>query len=192
MNKKISVLAGIVVLGIALPMAATAAGSVLDEAARCSKVLGERERLVCFDRVFPVGTEASELSSRVAPAPALPAAAPAAAAAVAVGATAVAVAPSSSSAFAEEAVRARNKTDEERAAEVKNMTAQISGMKETRANVWRLSLDNGQIWQQQEMSNGFMPKSGNTIRVEKGKMGGYYMALIGESRSPWVRVTRVQ
>jgi hypothetical protein len=181
MNKKISILAGMVALaGIALPFAATAADSVLDAAARCSKVLGERERLVCFDRVFPVGTQVSELPSRVTPAPAI-AAAPA-----------TVVVPATTSSFAEGSLRARDKSETERAAEVKDMTAQISTIKETRASIWRLSLDNGQIWQQQEMNNGFVPKSGNTIRVERGRMGGYYMALIGERRSPWVRVTRVK
>lgn len=181
MNKKILVLGGVVALaGMAFASAATAAGSVLDDAASCSKVLGERERLVCFDRVFPVGMQTSELPSRVTPAPA----------AAAVPATVVV--PATTSSFADGSLRARDKTEKERAAEVKDMTAQITAVKETRVNIWRLSLDNGQIWQQQEMSNGFVPKSGNTIRVERGRMGGYHMALIGETRSPWVRVTRVK
>ena len=150
-------------------------------------MLGERERLVCFDRVFPVGTEVSEL-------PAARAAAPAAVAPAAGSRhrCCPAPAPASTSSFADESVKARNKTEKDRAAEVNNMTAQISALKETRANVWRISLDNGQVWQQQDMNTGFLPKSGGTIRIERGMMGGYSMALIGESRSPWVRVTRLK
>jgi hypothetical protein len=166
-----------------------AAESQLEGAARCSKVLGERERLVCFDRVFPVGTQVSEL-------PAARTASPSTAVAPAVAATSPAPvpasAPAASSGFADESLKARNKPDKERAAEVNNMTAQISDLKETRANVWRISLDNGQVWQQQDMNNGFLPKAGGTIRIERGMMGGYSMALIGESRSPWVRVTRLK
>ena len=151
-------------------------------------MLGERERLVCFDRVFPVGTQVSELPAARAAAPAA-AVAPAAAASAA---TVPAPAPAATSSFADESLKARDKPEKDRAAEVNNMTAQISALKETRANVWRISLDNGQIWQQQDMNNGFLPKAGGTIRIERGMMGGYSMALIGESRSPWVRVTRLK
>jgi len=177
----------------AAPLAGTAAESASDAARRCSQVLGERERLACYDRAFPAGPQTSELATRQAPpaaAPGAPAAAPPAPAAAATAPSTVAPA----AGFGEDSIR-RAPSAETRAAKAEepdNLTAQIASIREMRTNVWRLTLDNGQVWQQMDMNNSFLPKAGQTLRIEKGRFGGYSAALIGETRSAWVRVNRLK
>lgn len=171
----------------AAPLMGTAAESAAEVARRCSQVIGERERLACYDRAFPAGPQTSGLAENRAPAGAAPAATPAAA-------PAAAPAPPAAASFGEESIRKPVKA-EDRAArprEPETLTAQITAIREMRPQVWRLTLDNGQVWQQMDMSGGFLPKAGNTLRIEKGRFGGYSAALMGETRSTWVRVTRVQ
>jgi hypothetical protein len=77
-------------------------------------------------------------------------------------------------------------------AEPATLDATVSALKETRPNVVRLSLDNGQVWQQMDMSTVFQVAVGDTVRIEKGAMGGYRLARTSRGRSGWVRVSRVQ
>ena len=73
------------------------------------------------------------------------------------------------------------------------MTAAIVDIKEIRQDTWRMALDNGQTWQQMDMSSSFNPRKGDTVRIEKGKLGGYMAALGPEGKgSGWIRVTRGQ
>lgn len=151
----------------AAPLMATAAESAADAARHCSQVIGERERLACYDRAFPAGPQTSG-----------PAATPT---------------PPAAASFGEDSIRKPPKAEDRSAPrEPETLTAQITQIRETRPNVWRLTLDNGQVWQQMDMSGSFLPKAGNTLRIEKGRFGGYSAALMGETRSSWVRMTRVQ
>lgn len=197
---------------------------------RCSQVLGERERLACFDRAFPAGPESAALAeSRAAAAPA-PAVAPVAPAAVAVApssppvaapaprppapapavaapapqppaaspaAVAAPVAAASvaaaSPAFGDEQIKKGKAAREaDKADEPKALTAQVTSLKEIREDVWRMKLDNGQTWQQMDMTRSFVPTVGDTVQIQRKMMGGYTLALAGAKKSPWIRVTRVE
>ena len=46
--------------------------------------------------------------------------------------------------------------------------------------------------QQMDMDSLFQVDVGDTIQIEKGRLGGYRMARTSNGRSGWVRVTRVK
>jgi hypothetical protein len=159
---------------------ASAADSTLEVARRCTQVADSLQRLVCFDRAFAAPAAAPG-----------PTAAPVAAVPVAAAPPPVAapVAPPAP-ALGDESVRRKN---QERAdAAPTTLTATVSAMKELRPDVFRLTLDNGQVWDQTESESLFSVKVGDSVRIDRGKMGGYQMARVGNGRSGWVRVTRVK
>jgi len=174
-----------------LPVLVLAADPQLDAARQCTALTDSLQRLVCYDKALAYGSP-----SVAAPAPAAaqaqrparaatqpPPAAPAAAAA----APAVAAA---APALGDEAVK-RSRKDEAVSTEPTNLEARVTAARETRKDTYRVSLENGQVWQQMDMSSLFHVAVGDTVRIEKGKMGGYRMALTG-GHSGWVRVSRVQ
>jgi capsular polysaccharide biosynthesis protein len=196
-----ALVAGLMSMGSTL-----AAESVADAARRCAQILGERERLACFDRAFTAGPETAALAESRAAAPAAPAAviapaapvraaapaaasvaAPVAAASVATAATVVAA-----PALGDDQIRKYDKQAKEASDEPKNMTAKVTALKEIREDTWRMNLDNGQVWQQMDMSSTFNPSVGDTVQVQKKMMGGYSLALGGEKKSQWIRVTRLE
>ncbi|MET0279843.1 MAG: hypothetical protein ABW278_01790 [Steroidobacteraceae bacterium] len=175
------ILAAALVLGSSL--AASAEPSV-DAVRRCAQVKDSLERLVCYDRAAAgsAGAEAAPAASPVAPAPAplvraTPAPAPQAAPV--------------QREFGDETVK---RSEKERASTSgpSSLTAVVSELKEYRRNVYMLTLDNGQVWQQMDMDSLFQVKAGDTIQIEKGKLGGYRMARTSGGRSGWVRVNRVR
>jgi len=95
-------------------------------------------------------------------------------------------------ALGDESVQRKARAREEKPAEPSTLEASITALKETRPGVVRLTLDNGQVWQQMDMSTVFQVAVGDTVRIEKGTMGGFRLARTSRGRSGWVRVTRVQ
>lgn len=157
---------------------------------RCAQVKDSLERLVCYDRAAAAGAAMpaapvppSMAPSAASPAPAVQVASPAVPAPV-VAAPAVRE-------FGDETVK---RTEKERVATSgpTSLTALVAEMKEYRRNVYLLTLDNGQIWQQMDMDSLFTVKVGDTVQIEKGKLGGYRMARTSDGRSGWVRVNRVK
>jgi hypothetical protein len=73
-----------------------------------------------------------------------------------------------------------------------SLTAKVIALKETRKNVFRVTLDNGQVWQQMDMESLFTVALGDTVQIDKGRLGGYRMARVSNGRSGWARVTRTQ
>ena len=132
-----------------------AADAQVEAGRQCAQVKDSLQRLVCYDRVFLAG----ELPPAAAapPAAVLPRAAPVPAAACA--------APS----LGEERVQRKS---QEKPAEPSSLEATVTALKETRPAVFRLTLDNGQVWQQMDMSSVFQVGVGDTVRIEKGTMGG--------------------
>jgi hypothetical protein len=171
---KMTVLVVTLIAGTAL-----AADTSLDTARRCVLVKDSLERLVCFDRAFA----------------SMPAAGPAVVAAPAAptmaSAPAVAVMPAAVPALGDEGIKRRAKEREVEAGPT-SLTAVISELKETRPNVFRLTLDNGQVWQQMDLESLFYVKVGDTVKIDKGRMGGYRMARVSGSGSGWARVTRIK
>jgi hypothetical protein len=146
--------------------AAGAADVSLESARRCAGITDSPARLVCFDRAFSAAETAADA---VHQAPADP----------------------PTRALGEESVK-RDTTSAE-AGRV-SLTAKISALRETRRSVYRISLDNGQVWQQMDMDSQFVVKVGDSIEIRKGRMGGYRLGRLGkgDKAGNWVRVDRLQ
>jgi len=114
------------------------------------------------------------------------AAAPAVAASAA--APAAVAAPAPAPALGDETLKKAQK--EKASSEPRHLEAKVTAARQTRPELFRLTLDNGQVWQQQDVSSLFHVEVGDGVRVEKGSMGSYRMAKVGGSG--WVRVTRVE
>jgi hypothetical protein len=181
---------------LAAPAMLLAADAQSEAGRQCAQIRDSLQRLVCYDRVFQAGdaTPANAAAPRAAaPAASAP---PAATATVRPTAPAVAVAPAAATpapAMGDESVR-RNVKEREaaKATEPTSLEAKVTALRETRPEIFRVTLDNGQVWQQMDMSSLFHLETGDTIRIEKGTMGGYRMARTSKGRSGWVRVTRLQ
>ena len=222
-----------VMTGMAVPALVGAAESAAEVAQRCSQVIGERERLACYDRAFTAGPQTAELArgqQAAAPAAAATSAgAPAAAAVVpaavvATGAAASSAAPAVTGAavpsaaapaavapaaaapvaapaaaaaaptFGDDSLKTAQKQKQSEKEQLPTtLTAEIVEVKQIRLDTWRMYLNNGQTWQQMDMSSTFNPRKGDMLRIERGKLGGY-MAAIGQEgkNSRWIRVTRVE
>lgn len=187
--------AGVFVL---LPTFLPAADAQVEAAKACARQKDSLQRLVCYDGIFQAAesapaARATEPVPAVAASPAPVAAAapaPVAAAAVAAPVAAASTAPAAAApALGDESVK---KNRNERAEAPKSLDATVTAMREVRPNLYRVTLENGQIWQQEEVSSLFQVTTGDTIRIQKGSMGGYRMARISGTRSGWVRVSRVQ
>ncbi|MEY2854780.1 MAG: hypothetical protein RL030_1912 [Pseudomonadota bacterium] len=187
-----------VAAGLLSTVSALAAESAGDAGKRCAQILGERERLACFDRAFTAGPETAALAESRAAAAVAPVAvaAPVAAAAPAAAFVAAPVAAASAATIAsapsmgDEQIKKNEKQAKEASAEPKSLTARVTALKQTRQDVWRVSLDNGQVWQQMDMASTFNPGVGDTVEIQRKMMGGYSMALTAGKKSPWVRVSR--
>ncbi len=169
-----------------LPVALFAADAQVESARQCAQQKDSLQRLVCYDRIFQAA-EAKPSVAAAAPPPAkaaTAAAAPAAAAPVVVASATAAAAP----AMGDETLKKPQK--EKAASEPKHLEAKVTAARQTRPELFRLSLDNGQVWQQQDVSSLFHVEVGDTVRIEKGSMGSYRMARA--DGSGWVRVTRVE
>jgi hypothetical protein len=152
----------------ALTVASFAADSGTESARRCVSIKDSLARLVCYDKAFQ--NETAE---------------PPAAATLRQTAPSVA-APS----LGEESLR---RTAKERDLEqVSDLTAVVTALKEFRQNTYRLTLDNGQVWEQADLGNGFRIAIGDTVRIERSKMGAYYLARQGPRSYGQVRVTRLK
>jgi hypothetical protein len=143
--------------------AALAADGTLAEARRCAEMQDSLQRLVCYDRLFA--------GEPLAAAPAAPAA--------------------SSADFGSETLK---RSVEEREAEAgpRSVTATVKSLSQTRPNVFRVTLDNGQVWQQMDKDSMFHVAVGDTVEINRGSMGGYTMSRTSNGGSGWVKVNRLK
>ncbi len=85
------------------------------------------------------------------------------------------------------------KSDAERKADAtpKSIDARVSALHEMAPKVFLISLDNGQVWQQEEARPAFTINIGDTVRILSGALGAHSMSRVykGETAG-WVRVTR--
>jgi len=183
------------VMLVGLGSAAVAADATLDQARRCTAVKDSLERLVCYDTLF-----AAQPAPPAPPAASLPAVPPAGVAAVVPAPVPAAQAPTSAKGpatgagadaeFGDEMVRRPSRDAED--APPRSLTATIQSLRETRPDVFRITLDNGQVWQQMDKDGLFHVAVGDTVQIDRGAMGGYRMARTSKGRSGWVRVNRVK
>ncbi len=57
--------------------------------------------------------------------------------------------------------------------------------------MFRITLDNGQVWQTQEGRSVFLVKVGDTVRIDKRSMGSYQLARVTDGKAGYpVRAIR--
>lgn len=205
-KRSVGMVALLLVAGTAL-----AAEDTVQRAQRCASVADSLERLVCYDQLFAPGQAGTgngpgaaappAAASRPAPAatPARAAASPTVAPAAApVSSPAPATAPAApapaapanaSADFGSEQLRRSASRDDE---EPRTLTASVTALRETRRNVFRITLDNDQVWQQMDMDSLFHLEVGDTVEINRGRLGGYRMARTSRGGSGWVRVNRLK
>lgn len=144
--------------------------------------LGEAAaRLACFDReVAPlkVGSRGSKTVSTPATAPVqapVSTAAPAAARPV----------------LGEEQLR---RSSEETAAKdaAETQQARITELRQLGADVYLVSLDNGQVWRHDNAALGAYLRVGDAVTISKGKLGTYRLVRDAGKAKDWIRIARVR
>lgn len=172
---------------------ALAAEDTAQRARHCAGIADSLERLVCYDGLFREGqavlfpAEADAAAATVrAPPPVEP---PTAALPVPLARPAT-EAPADVADFGAEQLRGSASREEQQQARA--LTAKVTGTRETRRNVFRVTLDNGQIWQQMDMDSLFHVQVGDTVEISRGRLGGYRMGRTSRGGSAWVRVNRLK
>ena len=165
-----------------------AAAAALPESLRaCRSLQDSLQRLVCYDREIAaqdaaVGTAAAPAAPAASVAPAAPVAAAPAAAAPGVAAAAPQL---GDELVSRKARPAKGSTEA-------SLTAGVTALREDHRGTWVISLDNGQVWRQQEVGLPFPLRTGETVRIDKGVLGSYMLTRVVEGWTRWIRVTRVK
>jgi hypothetical protein len=154
--------------------------------ARCGTIAKKSARNACYDaaNAGPVAPPAAA----AAPAPALPAAPPmtAAPASAPVAAAPAAPAAASQDAFGQEQLRVSRRPERKVSDEIQARVAEAS---DGNSGYWLITLDSGARWRVQEHQSDFRPPRPNDlVRIKRGALGGYLMAV---DRQAFVRVERV-
>jgi hypothetical protein len=174
------------VVVMSLSAAAMAAAPSADEIRRCAAIVDSTARLACFDQLSAVPPATSKRAPVAAPLTTAPAAAAPAA---------VPVAPAAVPAAASLGAENLPKTREEKAATSgpTSLTAGVTGVLATQGNMYRITLDNGQVWQTMEGRSVFAVKVGDTVRIDKRSMGSYQLARVVDGKPGFpVRANRQQ
>src|SRR5688572_29848066 len=129
---------------------ALAAEAPLDRARQCAAIQDSLQRLVCYDRVSPPTAGADT------------------------GTPAADQASSDTARFGAEGLK-RSDAEREADSPPRSIAATVREVRETRPNVYRVTLDNGQIWQQMDMDSTFSIAVGDTVRIDRGRLGGYQL-----------------
>jgi hypothetical protein len=170
---------------LAIAHAAFAAELTPEAVKRCAAVTDSLARLVCYDQLAS-GTPSPAAAPAPAPAPAAAPAVTAPAPPMPAPAAAVAVAPAAV-AIGDESIKGAT----ERKEVPTSLTARVTELETYKTYNYYVILDNGQGWLQEEMQSNFFLKVGDTVQIERGRMGGYKMARVHEGKpGMWVRVTR--
>ena len=197
-------------LTLALTLSCTAAGAASPPAtlpasvAACLRVTDAGQRLACYDQsvaaLLPAAAPPAPVAATTpavkappaAPAPPpvaapKPVAAVAAAEPVAAPATAPAAAPAPT--FGQEQLSSKQRPPADPADQT--LHAKVTALRAPVPDTYRITLDNGQVWQQQESRFGFSLTAGDSVTLGKGAMGSYRLWRDADGPKAWVRVTRV-
>jgi hypothetical protein len=180
------------VVVMSLSAAALAAAPSADDIRRCAAIADSTARLACFDQLSAAPPATSKRAPVAAPLTTAPAAAAPAAAAPAAAASAAVAAPDAPTAAALGA-ETLPKTREERAATSgpTTLTAVVTDALPTQGNMFRITLDNGHVWQTMEGRSVFTVKKGDTVRIDKRSMGSYQVARVVDGKAGYpVRAVR--
>ncbi len=192
----LSAVAAIVILGAVHGPVAAQSGPI-DAAAKCAAVDDDARRLSCYDALFRAGAGGRAPAVAASPGPAVTAVPAAAAVPTAAAAANATPAPSSAPAAVDPAVEfgltgqqiERRKAPETRERPPESIQARVDQAEQDRYGLWRLTLDNGQVWVQTEAALGARFQSGTVVEIRRGTLGSYVLEMPGR---PVIRVRRLQ
>jgi hypothetical protein len=162
-------------------LAACAAGGALAEdpngLTQCSSITNTAERLACYDRL--AGRASASKAQPSSPAAAAPAAAPVSAAPAASAPAAATPVPAGASTAKDFGL---SKVQKERAdgaasgspAEIKSITAQVTGFRKGPNGRPRVLLDNGQSWEYEEDGD-YLLAVGDSVTIRRASLGSFLL-----------------
>ena len=162
---------------------ANAANDLVDQVRACTGHQNDNERLACFDKVA-----AESVSSVVVAAPAtVPAIAP-----VVAPVTAPVIAPAIAPVVANntQATIPAPQPPTNSAPEPKEFTSKVVSVEPRAYGRWVVTLENSQVWAQNETESRVKLRPGDVVTIKKGAMGSYQ--LVGSSSSASTYVKRVK
>jgi hypothetical protein len=160
----------------------------------CAGIPDDAQRLACYDRLFRKDVK-REAAAIVSP-PVAAVAAPVAAAAAPVAAAATPsptstlppVDPVSEFGLTEQQKQVRQPR-ERKQPPLESIMAGVTAAEQDRQGAWRLTLDNGQVWQQTEPALGVRFQAGSSVEIRRASMGSFVLQVPGR---PVIRVRRVR
>ena len=157
-----------------------AEGVVTKQLLLCDDVIEVSERLTCFNAIVD-----SLKAAPIVPAARKPAESVSVSEAPVVASTA---APETDD-FGSEGVASRS-TREKKSSVVDNIEATIVRSWKNYDERFSVELDNGQIWRETQGTRVGQPKVGKSVKITKGRWGGYRMKVENIKRIAWVRRTK--
>lgn len=176
------------VAGLCACASAVAAEALPPSLRACMSESDPTQRLACFDRESAqLAQESAPVARRADPPPAsaAPAAAATAATAAPVIAAPTAAAPAPS---AEDKFGVRGSIDKKEAEE--KLTAKVSELGTMPHGELRLTLDNGQVWQQKSGDRAMRIKVGDDVTIRRASLGSFLLTSAAANGS--MRVARVK
>jgi len=186
------------IVGVCGPRIVRAQSAVTIDVADCVKLTSPGDRLNCYERqVDAAAAQKAAQPAAPAPAPATqavpPRPAPAAAAATpAAAAPAAVVAPVAASGAGSSSppIASAGKSAEQSKAPPPDITATITDLRVTVPNSYRITLDNGQVWQQ-TYPESYALQKGQRVTLRASKWGTAYR-LSAEGLNGFIQVQRVR
>jgi hypothetical protein len=182
-------------VGMGFVGSATAADALPPSLRACMKEPDATRRLACFDRESAVLTgENAPVAHQVEAAPARPAAPPPAAPVASAAATAGAAAAtpqSTTDKFGYKGSIAREELDKKKETEEASgaLTAKVAEVMALPNGGLRVTLDNGQVWQQKTADRGMHIKVGDQVTIKHATLGSFL--LTSDTVNGSMRVSRV-
>lgn len=169
-------------VAVVVPLVAAAAQDLQS----CTTIDDATARLACYDRVAGRGTTPIAASA-AAPAPApVAASAPTAAAATA---SAAAAAKAEQDFGLTPAAKQAREPEATREAQPEAIERRIAAVARDGQDRFVVTLDDGQVWAQNEAKSGVYPRSGESVTISRAALGGY---VLRSARFGSIRVRRLK
>jgi len=155
---------GCITIGVLLPIVAWAQGDTLrQELAKCSRIAEVTPRVACYDTLARPQQDTARIETATATAPPL----------------ASTPAPLKAKALPEPAERS-----------VEEFTSRVTALNEIQRDKWRITLENGQVWQQ-TVGKPFLLRANDTVRIAATGWGRSFRLEV-DGHAGYIQVSRVQ
>ena len=178
---------------LCVALACWTAPALADEpAAACGSIVDDMQRLACYDASFRKTAPAQPDSSRPAamPAPSINAGAPTASTSASNTPTNGATPSGSSNNVTASPKDFGHEFRRERDTSPKQLTSTVTQVAPLERGLYRLTLDNGQVWQTTEADWALTFHTHSSITISRMMLGNYLISRTGQGRS--VAVKRLQ